>query len=134
MLRSMPNSTRRLARRGGQLQFVWRPLVGVATALLVSAGLGWAAVGPAAGVAHAGAFHWCPGDPQPQGVIIDAGGRTQRVPIYPAWDTSVCHDYVISGNHVEEGTPCILPQFQWFMCPAGTTPQPLMKPVPNVGE
>ena len=111
-----------------------RPVGGVATALMMFGGLGIAAVGPAAGIAHAGAFHWCPGNPPPQGIIIDGSGHTQRVPIYPAWDTSVCHDYVISGNHVEEGTPCILPQFQWFMCPPGTTPNPLMKPTPNVGE
>jgi hypothetical protein len=95
--------------------------VGVATVLLASGGLGCVAMGPAAGIAQAGAWHWCPGDPPPHG-------------IHPAWDTSVCHDYVISGNHVEEGTPCILPQFQWFMCPPGTTPNPLMTPVPNQGE
>lgn len=111
-----------------------RPVAATATAVSVAAGLGWATLGPGAGTAHAGAFHWCPGDPPPQGVTTDAIGRVQRSPIYPAWDTSVCHDYVISGNHVEEGTPCILPQFQWFMCPPGTTPQPLLKPVRNQGE
>ena len=69
------------------------------------------------------------------GVTTDASGHAgQRVPIYPAWDTSVCHDYVIKGDHVAEGTPCMLPQFQWFQCPPGTIPNPNMPIIPNIGE
>jgi hypothetical protein len=101
---------------------------------LLSGGVAVAGLGPGAGTAHAGAYHWCPGDPPPHGFVIAPNGNTASVPIHPAWDTNVCHDYVTSGDHVEEGTPCILPQFQWFMCPPGTTPNPLMRPVPNVGE
>jgi hypothetical protein len=94
---------RRLLKRSqrvkdaGQAQFMSRLIVGLATTLLVSVGLG-----PAAGIAHAGDFHWCPGDPPPQGVRFDAAGHAgQRVAIYPAWDTSVCHDYIIEGDHVK---------------------------------
>jgi len=101
---------------------------------LVSGGVAVAGLGLGAGTAHAGAYHWCPGDPPPQGSVIAPNGHTVHVPINPAWDTNVCHDYVTSGDHVMEGSPCILPQFQWFMCPPGTTPNPLMRPVPNVGE
>jgi hypothetical protein len=121
--------------RSGQSQFMSRLIVGLAATLLVSAGLGSAALGPAAGIAHAGAFHWCPGNPPPQGMTTDAAGHAgHRVPIYPAWDTSVCHDYVIEGDHVKEGSGCGLPQFQWFQCPPGTTPVPQMPIIPNKGE
>lgn len=109
-----------------------RLIVGLAPILLVSGGLGWAGLGLAAGIAHAGAFHWCPGDPPPQGSTPDpAGHGVNRVPIYPAWDTTVCHDYVIEGDHVKEGNACGLPQFQWFQCPPGTTPAPQMPVIPN---
>lgn len=106
--------------------------MGVAAAL-VAGGLGWTGLGLAAGTAHAGAFHWCPGDPPPMGATQGPNGAT-RVPINPAWDTTVCHDYVIKGDHVAEGTPCMLPQFQWFQCPPGTIPNPNMPIVPNRGE
>jgi hypothetical protein len=135
MLQSTPNPPSRLGCRGGQFQFVRRPVAGVASALLVSAGLGLAGLELAAGTAHAsGAFHWCPGDPPPQGVFVDPSGHAHMAPIYPAWDTTVCHDYEISGNHVQEGTACGLPQFQWFQCPPGTTPVPKMPITPNRGE
>jgi hypothetical protein len=39
-------------------------ITGIATAVLMSAGLGCAALELAAGTAHAGANHWCPGDPR----------------------------------------------------------------------
>jgi hypothetical protein len=104
--------------------------VGLATTLLVSAGFG-----PAAGIAEAGAFHWCPGNPPPQGMTTDADGHAgHRVPIYPAWDTSVCHAYMIDGDHVREGSSCGLAQFQWFQCPPGTTPAPNIPLTPNKGE
>jgi hypothetical protein len=119
----------------GPSQFMNRLIVGLATTLLVSAGLGWAGLGPAVAIARAGDFHWCPGDPPPQGVRFDAGGRAvQRVPIYPVWDTSVCHAYMIDGDHVREGSSCGLPQFQWFQCPPGTTPAPNIPITPNKGE
>jgi hypothetical protein len=111
-----------------------RIVVRLATALLLSGGLGWAGLGLVAGTAHAGVYHWCPGDPPPQVPVIAPNGHTVTVPIHPAWDTNVCHDYVFNGGHVEEGTPCFLPTFQQFMCPPGTIPQQQMRPIPNVGE
>ena len=80
--------------RSGPAQFMSRLIVGLATTLLVSAGLGCVALGPVAGIAHAGDFHWCPGDPPPQGANGHGG---PRLPIYPAWDTSVCHDHGVKG-------------------------------------
>jgi len=106
-----------------------RLIVGLATTLLVSGGLGWAGLGLAAGTAHAGAFHWCPGDP-PITTLNPATGRG-LITINPDWDTTVCHDYAIRGNQVMEGNPCSLPQFQWFQCPPGTTPVPNMPLIPN---
>jgi len=132
MLRTTRIPTGRQRSRSGRFRFMRNPVLGVAAALLASTGLGWAALGPAAGIAHAGAFHWCPGDPLPRTLLPNT--NNQWLTINPAWDSNVCHDYVISGGHVEEGIPCTLPQFQWFQCPPGTTPMPLMKPVPNKGE
>ena len=94
-----------------------------------------AGLGLAEGTANASEFRWCPGDPPPLGIEIDAAGHGgNRVPIYPAWDTSVCHDFMTTGDHVKEGKACILPQFQWFQCPPGTTPMPNMPLIPNKGE
>jgi hypothetical protein len=107
---------------------------GIATAALVSAGLGCAAVELAAGTAHAGANRWCPGDPPPRVSAKAPNGNTISVPVHPAWDLNVCHDWVATDGHVMEGIPCILPSFQQFMCPPGTTPNQLMTPVPNIGE
>ena len=87
-----------------------------------------------AGTAEAAPFHWCPGDPPIMGVRPDVHGSMQPVPVHPAWDTSVCHDYGTTGDHVKEGRACVLPQFQWFQCPPGTTPWPTMPVIPNVGE
>ena len=107
-------------------------VVGFATSLLVSGGLGLAGLGLAAGTAQAGAFHWCPGDPPITGYTPDpATGHMISGPIYPDWDTTVCHDYAIKGGQVLEGNPCNLPQFQWFQCPPGTTPVPQMPLIPN---
>jgi hypothetical protein len=108
-----------------------RLIVALGTTLLVSGGLGWACVGLAPGTAQAGSFHWCPGDPPPQAVVPKPNGGMGSGPVNPDWDTTVCHDYVINGGNVEEGTPCILPTFQQAMCPPGTTPQQQMVPVPN---
>jgi hypothetical protein len=122
MLRSTRIPTGRAGGRGGKSRFVKRLIVGSATTLLMSGGLGWAGLELAAGTAQAGAFHWCPGDPPPSYGNLHAN---------PDWDTTVCHDYAFRGNQVMEGNPCTLPSFQWFMCPPGTTPMPLMPLIPN---
>jgi hypothetical protein len=97
--------------------------------VLLSAGIAVAGVGLGAATAHAGAFHWCPGNPPI--TAAKPGGGT--VTINPDWDTTVCHDYVIfaGSGQVAEGNPCNLPQFQWFQCPPGTTPVPQMPLIPN---
>ena len=101
------------------------PLKKLATGALLSGAVAVAGLGLAAGTANASEFRWCPGDPPPLGITVDAAGHGgNRVPIYPAWDTSVCHDFMTSGDHVKEGKACVLPQFQWFQCPPGTTPIP----------
>jgi hypothetical protein len=100
----------------------------IAGALLSAAAV--ASFGLVTGTANAAPFHWCPGDPPIMGV--DPGGK--QVPVHPAWDTSVCHDYGTTGDHVKEGKACLLPQFQWFQCPPGTTPWPTMPIIPNIGE
>ena len=97
----------------------------ITTGALISGAVAVTSLGLAAGTAHAAPFHWCPGDPP-----IMAAGK----PIYPAWDTSVCHDYGTTGDHVKEGKACLLPEFQWFQCPPGTTPWPNMPIIPNKGE
>ena len=111
------------------------PLKKLATGALLSGAVAVAGLGLAAGTADASEFRWCPGDPPPLGITVDAAGHGgNRVPIYPAWDTSVCHDFMTSGDHVKEGKACVLPQFQWFQCPPGTTPIPNMPLIPNKGE
>ncbi len=115
--------------QGNNPRFMRRLIVGLAATVLVSGGLGWAGLGPAAGIARAGAFHWCPGDP-PITTLNPATGRGQ-ITINPDWDTTICHDYAIQGNQVLDGNPCNLPQFQWFQCPPGTTPLPQMPLIPN---
>jgi hypothetical protein len=89
---------------------------------LLSGAVAAVGVGLGAGTAHAGAFHWCPGDPPPSRGALHAN---------PDWDMTVCHDYMFQGNQVLEGNPCSLPQFQWFQCPPGTTPVPQMPLIPN---
>ena len=76
---SLPSS------RGTNLRSMKRGIVALATTVLVSGGLGLAALGVAAGTAQAQPGFaplatWCPG---------------QSVPGYPAvvWDMNVCHDY-----------------------------------------
>jgi hypothetical protein len=106
----------------------------ITTGALVSGAVAVAGLGLVAGTAHAAPFHWCPGDPPIMGAVPGPNGAMKSVPIYPAWDTSVCHDYGTTGNHVKEGKACVLPQFQWFQCPPGTTPWPTMPIIPNQGE
>jgi hypothetical protein len=68
-----------------------RLMKGSATALLVSAGLGCAALGLGGGTAQADngdwgpAHHWCPGQPLP-----DTGNRVTD-PL--RWDMTICHTY-----------------------------------------
>jgi hypothetical protein len=104
-------------------------IAGLATAAVVSGGLGLAGLELAAGTAHAGAYHWCPGDPPPQVSATAPNGHTISVPVHPAWDPNVCHDWVATDGHVMEGIPC-----NSLLCPPGTIPNQLMTPVPNVGE
>jgi hypothetical protein len=105
------------------------------TGALASGAIAVTSLGLVTGTADAKPFYWCPGDPPPLGITVDAAGHTgNRVSIYPAWDTSVCHDYMTTGDHVKEGKACVLPQFQWFQCPPGTTPIPNMPLIPNKGE
>lgn len=106
-----------------------RLVVGLTTAVLVPGGMGLAGLELAAGTAQASPGHWCPGDP-PITTLNPATGQG-LITINPDWDTTVCHDYMISGGQVLEGKACMLPQFQWFQCPPGTTPRPLMTPTPN---
>lgn len=103
----------------------------ITTGALVSGAVAVASLALATGTAHAGAYHWCPGDPPPQASLPDGHGGWKNGPVNPAWDTTVCHDYVPRSNQVAEGIPCSLPQFQWFQCPPGTTPNPLMPLIPN---
>jgi hypothetical protein len=81
-----------------------RGIVGLTTAVLVSGGLGLAALGPGVGTAQAvaGPFHWCPGQPM-------------KNPWYPAgrdlaWNRGICHTwyyvYYHQGNvPYTDGTP-----------------------------
>jgi hypothetical protein len=103
----------------------------ITTGALVSGAVAVASLGLATGTAHAGAYHWCPGDPPPQAVVPRPSGGFWLGPVDPDWDTTVCHDYVARDGQVAEGIPCSLPQFQWFQCPPGTTPNPLMPLIPN---
>jgi hypothetical protein len=101
---------------------------------LLSGAVTAAGAGLGTGTADAASFYWCPGDPPIMGAVPDPSGGMKPVPVYPAWDTSVCHDYGVKGNHVAEGKVCLLPQFQEFMCPPGTIPNADMPIIPNVGE
>jgi hypothetical protein len=77
--------SRRGAAEGNNPRFMKRVIVGLATTVLVSGGLGLAALGPASGTAQAdtGVPHqWCPGDSDP----------TAPTRVYN-WDWNVCHTY-----------------------------------------
>lgn len=55
------------------------------TGAVVSGAVAVAGLALAAGTADASEFRWCPGDPPPLGITIDAAGHGgNRVPIYPA--------------------------------------------------
>jgi hypothetical protein len=76
-----------------------------------------------AGTAQASPLRWCPGDPPPKALLSTPGGGSAPGPVNPAWDTNVCHNYTRRDNQVAKGIGCPLPQFQWFQCPPGTTPE-----------
>ena len=75
------------------MKFMKSTITGLATAVLVSGGLGLATLELGAGIAHAdGAYQprqWCPGD-DPRG---EPGGAFVTSP--PNWDWNVCHTYYI---------------------------------------
>jgi hypothetical protein len=61
-----------------------RGIVGLATTVLVSGGLGLAGLGLVAGTAHAANGRWCPG----QDMGLPTGPGRDSI-----WDMSVCHDW-----------------------------------------
>jgi hypothetical protein len=81
-----------------------RGIVALTTAVLVSGGMGLAALGPGVGTAQAigGPYHWCPGQPM-------------QNPWYPAgrdlaWDRRICHTWYYVHYHqgnvpYTDGTP-----------------------------
>jgi hypothetical protein len=94
--------------RSGQFQLMSRLIVGLATTLLVSAGLGCVALGPVAGIAHAGDFHWCPGDPPPQGANGHGGPRYGGTLLWPSPVSVVSvparhHPCTEHADHPEQG-------------------------------
>ena len=108
-----------------------RRLTRITTAALMTVGVAVAGLGLGAATAQAGPLHWCPGDPPPKTLLPGPGGGWVVGNGNPAWDTSVCHDYSMADNGVREGVGCPLPQFQWFQCPPGTTPEPQIPFIPN---
>jgi hypothetical protein len=65
-----------------------RRIAGLATTVLLSAGLGLAALGLGAGTANAytyGPFQWCPGQDMPN--------DPPRSDAELVWDMSICHTY-----------------------------------------
>jgi hypothetical protein len=87
MLRSTHIPTGRDGCRDGKSRTVGPLLVGLATAVLASGGLGWAGLELGAGTAHADVCNprqggcWCPGGPMPP----------SHTPI--TWDMSQCHKW-----------------------------------------
>jgi hypothetical protein len=73
---------------GNNLRSMKRGIVGLATIMLVSGGLGVAGLGLGTGTAHAysyGPFQWCPGQAMPN--------DPPRSDADLVWDMSVCHTY-----------------------------------------
>jgi len=94
------NRTARLSRlprsRGNNLTYMKRGIVGFATTVLVSGGLGLAGLGLAAGAAQADPYQpggapeqWCPGNALPAPDVV--------------WDMSQCHWYRFSANPAGHG-------------------------------
>jgi hypothetical protein len=73
--------------RANTVRSMKRGIAGLATTLLVSGGMGLAALGLGAGTANAGGpYQWCPGQDR-RGI----GGGLEGV----VWDWSVCHTYFV---------------------------------------
>jgi hypothetical protein len=75
-----------------------RLIVGLATTVLVSGGLGLAGLGLGAGTAQAniGPYHWCP------------GGHDRLPSPNVVWDMTVCHTYWIVAfglGNTDDGLP-----------------------------
>jgi hypothetical protein len=92
--------TNRRCSQGNTVKSMKPGIARIATTLLVSGGLGMAALGLGAGAAHAynyGPFQWCPGQdlpndpPRPDGELV--------------WDMSVCHTYYFAYDIRDPGTP-----------------------------
>jgi hypothetical protein len=106
-----------------------RGIVGLATTVLVSGGLGLAGLGLAAGTAQAScttgdvcSHQWCPGQPMVQGWVTGPDGAVRPVNDV-VWDMSVCHQWfhaaddryggVQVGSSVREGDPSAPPLPLW---------------------
>jgi len=104
-----------------------RGIVGLATTLLVSGGMGLASLSLGAGTAQAynyGPFQWCPGQDMPN--------DPPRSPSDLVWDMSVCHTYYFE---YDVRTPNI-PAHYWegpnlFPTPIPPPPPPAT-PGPNI--
>jgi hypothetical protein len=98
-----------------------RGIVGLATTLLVSGGLGLAALGLGAGTAQAdppGPYQWCPGD----SMVWQHDAQRTGPGIAYQWDMNVCHTWYRvaheKGNVPYQGS---LPSDVWD----GDNPPPL---------
>ena len=104
-----------------------RRIVGLATTLVLSGGLGLAGLGLGAGAAQAynyGPFQWCPGQPMPN--------DPPRSDADLVWDMGVCHTYYFAYDvrskapaHYWEGTN---------LFPTPIPPPPPPANPPNVSE
>ena len=90
------------AVREQNLSFMNRLIAGCAAAATVCGGLGFAGLGPAAGIAQANppgcsqySACWCPGQKMP------AGGH-----VVGDWDMNACHDYHFSDEDFPPGPTC----------------------------
>jgi hypothetical protein len=99
----------------------------ILAAALLAGGVAVAGLGLGAGTAQAG-FAGAPAIPRPKPCCplpVVAGRLAQST------QRGICHDYTMRDNQVAEGIGCPLPQFQWFQCPPGTTPDSQMPLIPN---
>ena len=86
-----------------------RGIVGLATTLLVSGGLGLAGLGLGAGTAQAaaGPYTWCPGQvwPSPDDAAVRNAWNGEKDEI--TWDWNVCHSFYIMAAPGNVGAPAI---------------------------
>lgn len=108
---------------GNAVKSVKLGIARVATTLLVSGGLGMAALGLGAGTAHAytyGPFQWCPGQdlpndpPRPDGELV--------------WDMSVCHTYYFEYDVRTKAPPHYWEGPNLFPTPIPPPPPPANPP------